>query len=94
MDDIEKIFQAMQTASGFTKEQILQTGRKRPLPAVRYMIGDKLMALGYSSTCASKILNIDHATLLHGRKIMKEVTARNGWKQELDILTKFKELCR
>ena len=94
MDDIEKIFQAMQTASGFSKEQILQTSRKRPLPAIRYMIGDKLMALGYSSSCASKILNIDHATLLHGRKIMKEVTARNGWKQELDILIQFKELCK
>lgn len=94
MNDIEKIFQAMQTASGFSKEQILQTSRKRPLPAIRYMIGDKIMALGYSSSYASKILNIDHATLLHGRKIMKEVTARNGWKQELDILTKFKELCR
>lgn len=94
MNDIEKIFQAMQTASGFSKEQILQTSRKRPLPAIRYMIGDKIMALGYSSSYASKILNIDHATLLHGRKIIKEVTARNGWKQELDILTKFKELCR
>jgi hypothetical protein len=94
MNDVEKIFQAMQTASGFSKEQILQTSRKRPLPAIRYMIGDKIMALGYSSSYASKILNIDHATLLHGRKIMKEVTARNGWKQELDILTKFKELCR
>ena len=94
MDDIENIFKAMQTASGFSKEEILQTSRKRPFPAIRYMIGDKLMALGYSSTYTSKILNIDHATLLHGRKIIKEVTARNGWKQELDILTKFKELCR
>ena len=94
MNDVEKIFQAMQTASGFSKEQILQTNRKRPLPAIRYMIGDRIMALGYSSSYASKILNIDHATLLHGRKIMKEVTARNGWKQELDILIKFRELCR
>ena len=87
MDDIENIFKAMQTASGFSKEANMA-------PAIRYMIGDKLMALGYSSTYTSKILNIDHATLLHGRKIIKEVTARNGWKQELDILTKFKELCR
>lgn len=94
MNDVDKIFQAMQTASGFSKEQILQTSRKRQLPVIRYMIGDKIMALGYSSSYASKILNIDHATLLHGRKVMKEVTARNGWKQELDILTKFKELCR
>lgn len=94
MNDVEKIFQAMQTASGFSKEEILQTGRKRPFPVIRYMIGDKLMAMGYSSSCASKILNIDHATLLHGRKIMKEVTARNGWKQEIDILIQFKELCK
>ena len=94
MDDIDKIFRAMETASGFSKEEILQTNRKRPFPAIRYMIGDKLMALGYSSSCASKILNIDHATLLHGRKIMKEVTARNGWKQEIDILIQFKELCK
>lgn len=94
MDDIEKIFQAMQTASKFSKEEILQKSRKRPLPAIRYMIGDKLMALGYSSTYASKILNIDHATLLHGCKQIADITARNGWKQELDVLTKFKELCR
>lgn len=94
MDEVEKIFQAMQTASGFSKEQILHTSRKRPLPAIRYMIGDKIMALGYSSTYTSKILNIDHATLLHGRKQIADITARNGWKQEIDILTKFKELCR
>lgn len=94
MDDIDKIFRAMETASGFSKEEILQTNRKRPFPAIRYMIGDKLMAMGYSSSYASKILNIDHATLLHGRKIMKDVTARNGWKQEIDILIQFKELCR
>lgn len=94
MDDIDKIFRAMETASGFSKEEILQTNRKRPFPAIRYMIGDKLMALGYSSTYASKILNIDHATLLHGRKQIADITARNGWKQEIDILTKFKELCR
>lgn len=54
------------------------------------MIGDKLMSLGYSSGKTSKILNIDHATLLHGRKQIADITARNGWREELDILTKFK----
>ena len=94
MDDIDKIFQAMQTASGFSKEEILQAGRKRPFPAIRYMIGEKLMALGYTNSYSANILNIDHATLLHGRKLMKDITARNGWKQELDILTKFREICK
>lgn len=94
MDTINVIIQKAVIASGYSEEQIKSGSRTRPLPTIRAMIGDKIMELGYSSLKACKILNINHSTLLYGRKQLADITKRNGWREESDILTKFKELCR
>lgn len=94
MDIANNIINLAIKASGYSQEQILSESRIRPLPAIRWMIGDKLMSLGFSSMKVSKILNIDHATLLYGRKQIADITARNGWREEIEILSIFKELCK
>jgi len=94
MEIVNVIIQKAVKASGYSQEQILSESRIRPLPAIRWMIGDKLMSLGFSSMKVSKILNMNHATLLYGRKQITDITARNGWREEIEILSKFKDLCK
>lgn len=88
----EKLLFLMQQASGFSQDEILSQSRKAPLPACRYFVGAELMNMGFSSMVVSRELGIDHATLLHGRKMIASMTERNGWKTEKLILDKFKEL--
>ena len=94
MDTINNIIDIAVEASGYSKEEILSNNRTRPLPAIRWFIGDKLVQMGYSTSKAAKILNINHATLLHGRKQIPSISERMGWKEELDILTQFNALCK
>lgn len=89
---IEKIFTAMEKASGLPRAEILDKSRRSPLPAIRWFIGNELMILGYSSCVASKAIGIDHATLLYGRKQIPIMSKDKRWKYELDIYNKFKEI--
>ena len=80
----------MADVSEYSIEAILSKSRQRPLPALRWFIGDELVKRGYSSALAARELNIDHATLLHGRKQIKAITERRGWAFELGIYIKFR----
>lgn len=82
----------MQQASGFTPDEILGGCRKIPLPACRWFIGAELMDMGFTSMMAARELNIDHATLLHGRKQINAITERNGWRADVQIYVQFKKL--
>jgi len=92
MKETDELLDLMAQCSGYTKDEILSGKRQRPLPALRWFIGAELMALGYSSMMAARELNIDHATLLHGRKQIEEITERRGWKVEVRIYMKFRKL--
>ena len=92
MKETEELLQLMERASGIESADIISRKRQRPLPALRWFIGADLMALGYSSVMAARELNIDHATLLHGRKQIEDITDRKGWKVEVRIYMKFRKL--
>lgn len=92
MKETDELLNLMVQCSGYSKEDILSRKRQRPLPALRWFIGAELMALGYSSMMAARELNIDHATLLHGRKQIDAITERNGWRAEVQIYVQFKKL--
>lgn len=94
MERIANIIKLMVKVSGYSQEQILSKSRIRPLPAIRWFIGDKLIELGYSCSKASRVLNIDHATLLNGRKQIPNMEKDFRWREELDIYNKFTELCK
>lgn len=94
MSDLERLTQAAETASGFSKEEILGKCRQRPLPAIRWMIGEALYDLGYSESMAARMLQLNHATLYHGRKQLKEMPLNKNWRVEHRIYQKFQELCK
>lgn len=77
--------------SGYSAADVLSGCRKRPLPAVRYIVGDALMRAGYSSAMAARELGIDHATLLHGRKQMNDWKRSRAYDVEQNIKDVFNE---
>lgn len=80
----------MTDASGLTAESILSRSRHRPLPAVRWMIGHELLRHGYSANVAARELNINHATLLHGCKMLEVMRdSRRNWTMEIEIEERF-----
>ena len=86
----EKLLQKMERASGIEVARILSKSRKSPLPAIRWMIGRELIRHGYSSVVAASELNIDHATLLYGRKKLKDMRCGDRhWTLEIEIEEKF-----
>lgn len=77
--------------SGYSAADVLSGCRKRPLPAVRYIVGDALMRAGYSSVMAARELGINHATLLHGRKQMQDWKLTRAYDVEQNIKDVFNE---
>ena len=91
MTEITKQYvKMMQDASGIKAERIVSRSRQRPLPAIRWMIGRELIRHGYSSNVAARELNIDHATLLHGCKMLGVMrNSRRNWTLEIEIEERF-----
>lgn len=88
----QELLTTMSAVSGFSSRAILSRKRRRPLPALRWMIGRELLRNNYSSCSAARELKLDHATLLHGIKtldLMRTDKSR-GWQLEIDIERQFK----
>ena len=77
--------------SGETVDAIMSGGRRRPLPTCRWLVARELMRRGYSSAYSSREMGLDHATLLHGKKMLEvmERDPRNGYAEELQIAVAF-----
>ena len=91
-EDVEILLGIMERASGYVRDDILSKNRTRPLPALRWFIGSELMDMGYSATMAAREVGIDHATLLNGRKQMRNIEKKNNWGVEAKIYERFKGL--
>lgn len=89
--EYETLVKGMADISGYRIEDITSKFRTRPFPALRWFIGDVLMVRGYSSSIVSKTMHINHATLLHGRKKIKEMPNNKNWRLEYSIYKIFKE---
>lgn len=94
MNEIDMLFEEMTKISGYDKSEIISPNRQRPLPAIRWILGNELYKRGYSLSRSARILNIDHATLLHGIKKLKQMSTKNGYYEETTIKEKFESLCR
>lgn len=70
--------------SGETVDAIMSGGRRRPLPACRWLVARELMRRGYSSQYASREVGITHASLLHGKKMLDIMSKhpKNGYAEE------------
>lgn len=86
----EELMKVMQQASGLTPDQITSRSRRRPLPYVRYMIARELLLHGYPSIIVAGEMNIDHATVLHGRKMLDTMRCSpHNWVLEIEIEERF-----
>ena len=73
---------------------ILSGSRKRPLPICRYLVAQELVLRGMTTSAAGREININHATVLHGRAALEEITEANGYydTDELFIIREFRRL--
>lgn len=92
-EESEYLFELMSKVSGETLEAIKSKERRRPLPACRYLIGMELVRRGYRVTRAARCIGIDHATFLHGRKMMEDlrISPQRAFKEEQDIDINFRQ---
>ena len=94
MKDVDEIITKMEQASGFPRDEILSRSRKTPLPALRWFIGQELTNRGYSINRAAIMIGINHATLLHGLKVIPTMERDKHWIEEYNIQQEFQALCR
>ena len=79
-------------ASGEKMADIRRAGRRRPLPALRWMIGKELMARGYNISYAAHEVGLDRATLRYGLEQLEHMQHDEGWALEQRIAVEFHRL--
>lgn len=77
-----------------TFNAILSGSRKRPLPICRYLVAQELVNRDLTTSAAGHELNIDHASVTHGRAVLDKITEANGYADtdELFIVKEFQRL--
>ena len=90
-EETRRLIDIVSDVSGETPEAILSGGRRRPLPACRWLVARELMRRGYSSQYSSREVGITHASLLHGKKMLDIMSKhpKNGYAEECLIETAF-----
>lgn len=80
--------------SGEAAADILGGGRRRPLPACRWLVARELMRRGYSETSAARMTNLTHATVRHGRLMLDIMSQhpRAGYAEEIRIEREFQRI--
>ena len=79
-------------ASGRKEEDILSKKRYRPLPICRYLVAEHFHNLGRSLSKAGAEMRLDHATVLHGLRKLKEIRDGYGLPEETRIVSRWDEL--
>lgn len=90
--ETEQVIRLMSKASGASFEAIMGRRRKRPLPAMRWLIGRELTTRGYSISYAASEIGLDHATLSYGIRQIKRIALDDKWKPEQKIAAEFYRL--
>lgn len=86
-EETRRLIDIVSGVSGETPEAILSGGRRRPLPACRWLVARELMRRGYGSQYSSREVGITHASLLHGKKMLNIMSKhpKNGYAEECRI---------
>lgn len=87
-----RLVKLISQASGETVRAIAGRGRRRPLPALRWMVGRELMQRGYSGNYAAREMGLDHNTLRHGIEQLKVMALDVNWHPEQMIAAEFYRL--
>ena len=87
-----RLVELISQASGETGRAIKGRERRRPLPALRWMVGRVLMQRGYSVNYAARELRRDHNTLRYGIEQLKCMAIDANWHPEQMIEAEFYRL--
>ena len=87
-----RLIKLISQASGETVRTITGRERRRPLPALRWMVGSELIRRGYSVNHAARELGLDHNTLHHGIEQLKIMKFDVNWHPEQMIEAEFYRL--
>ena len=90
--ETQHVISLMAKASGETVRAITGRERRRPLPALRWMVGRELMQRGYSGNYAAREMGLDHNTLRHGIEQLKVMALDVNWHPEQMIAAEFYRL--
>lgn len=82
----------MVAASGESADSITGKERRRPLPAVRWLIGAELVSRGHSVNQAAREIGLDHNTLRYGLDQLQLMPHNKSWHQEQVIAAEFRRL--
>lgn len=61
----KRYIDALCAVSGYTEEDLRGRRRMRPLPALKYILRNELLAAGFSSTEVGREFNISHTSALY-----------------------------
>lgn len=90
--ETRQLLTLMSTASGESVENITGKERRRPLPAVRWLIGAELVSRGFSVNQAAHEIGLDHNTLRHGLDQLRLMPHNKNWHMEQVIAAEFRRL--
>jgi chromosomal replication initiation ATPase DnaA len=79
-------------ASGQKVEDIRSKKRRRPLPVCRYLIAEYLHGQGRSLAGAGVEMGLNHATVVHGMKMLSQIRDGYGLPEETRIVSRWDEL--
>lgn len=92
-DYVEKVFNAILLATGFTKESLASSSRKGEMVLVRHILFYLLKNKGYSLTNIADLVNRDHSTVIYALNKMKNWQhLPNLYKNELLLKERIEKL--
>lgn len=91
MNEVKLMFDVAYQVFGYTEEQLKGLGRGHLLCFARYCIYEKMGAMGLSLSKIGWCFNRDHATILHGRQVLREARTNATFKLENMMCEKFNE---
>ena len=90
--ETRQLLTLMVAASGESADSITGKERRRPLPAVRWLIGAELVSRGHSVNQAAREIGLDHNTLRYGLDQLRLMPHNKSWHQEQVIAAEFRRL--
>ena len=78
-DEARELLQIVSDISKRSIEQIKSASRRSPLPVCRYLVFYELRLRGYATVEIGEQLNRDHASVLHGCKVIADGLKKNGF---------------
>lgn len=87
---VKELLETMSCITGLSLEQLTERSRKEPLCYVRYCIFYTLYYEGWTTTAIGNEFGMNHASVLHGIKCMRDALEVKGtYQKQLELYEKF-----